>query len=335
MTQLIGWPRLAAFGAVALVAVAALVIASGSRAGSVAPGSLKFAVEPQFLTTGQNGVTFGKFTTPSGAGTGSATNTSITFDVDNRLLDQNSPVCVKAPTSAWPAGFIRWTCSLGTVNAGRSAGAFLNFTAPPFLVSPATNTYRVNAFASADSGKGKGGGGQNSTAVVTDTTQVVDVPNGRRAGNCAGAASTPSGDAQFTIVSGTAASSIATCPWVFVGEDDAPAGSGIKSQISFWGFPLTDPEHPARWVVDGDLPPGPFNQLTLYYLENYAPDNPNTGKVPFPACVNGAIQPPATACYDVFRKVGSRFHAEGLVNGTGGDPGAGSGRSTPSVRRPP
>jgi hypothetical protein len=321
---LLNW-RLLVAGVVLTTGVAiALAVVSGGRAGSVAPGTLAAAVEPQFLTAGENGVAFGKYRAPSGSGTGSATNSIMTFDVDNRLLDQNSPVCVRASSS--PAGFIRWTCSLGTINAGQSAGAFVNFTGPPFLAAPATNIYTVQAFFTADTGKGKGGGGQNSTPVVTDTTQIVDVPNGQRAGNCTGTAATPSGDEQFTTLSGTKAASIATCPWVFVGENDAPASSVIKSQISFWGFPLTDPANPARWVMDGDLPPGPFNNLTLYYLETYSPDAPNTiSAVPFPACVNGAIPPTKTACYDVFRKDGSRFHAEGLVNGTGGDPGAGVG----------
>lgn len=325
MTELLKWPRLVAFGALALVVVAALAIASGGRAGSVAPGKLTFDVQPQFLTTTKSGVTFAKYTASSGAGTGSATNSSITFDVANGLLNQNSPVCVQAPSSPEP-GFTRWTCSLGTINAGQTAGAFVNFTGPPVLAPPATNIYTVKAFFNADTGKGKGGGGLDTIPADPQQTQIVDVPNGQRAGNCTGTASTPSGDEQFTTLTGTAAASIATCPWVFVGENDAPANSVIKSQISFWGFPLTDPANPARWVMDGDLPPGPFNNLTLYYLETYSPDTPNTiSAVPFPACVNGAIPPTKTACYDVFRKDGSRFHAEGLVNGTGGDPGAGVG----------
>jgi hypothetical protein len=325
VTGLLNWRRLVAVVVLTIGVAIALAVASGGRAGSVAPGTLKAAVEPQFLTAGEDGVTFGKFMAPSGAGTGSATNSSMIFDVDNGLLEQNSPVCVRAASSPTP-GFTRWTCALGTINAGQSAGAFVNFRGPAFLPSPATNIYTVKAFFTADTGKStKGGGGQNSTPVVVDTTQIVDVPNGRRAGNCTGTAATPAGDPQFTTLTGIPAASIATCPWVFVGEDDAPAGSEIRSQISFWGFPLTEPGHPARWVMDGDLPSGPFNKLTLYYLANYSPDNPDTGKVPFPACVNGAIVAPATACYDTFTKVGSRFHAEGFVNGTGGDPGAGVG----------
>jgi hypothetical protein len=321
---LLNWRRLVAVVALTTGVAIALAVASGGRAGSVAPGTFKLDVQPQFLTATKSGVTFAKFTASSGAGTGSATNSSITFDVDNGLLNQNSPVCVRAASSPTP-GFTRWTCSLGTINAGRSAGAFVNFTGPAFVAS-AANTYTVDAFFRADTGKGKGGGGLDTIDVAAETTQVVDAPNGQRAGNCTGTAFTPSGDQQFTQLSGTTAASIATCPWVFVGENVAPANSGIKSQISFWGFPLTDPANPARWVMDGDLPPGPFNNLTLYYLETYSPDTPNIiFKEPFPACINGAIPPTKTACYDVFTKVGSRFHAEGFVNGTGGDPGAGVG----------
>jgi hypothetical protein len=306
----------------ALVGLTLLLgIVSSGRAGSVLPSNaLTGAVEPQFLTSGESGVAFGKVTAPSGSGTGSATNVSITFDLDSDLLDQNSPTCV--PATGAPAGFTRWTCSLGTINAGTSAGAFVNFT------GPAPNVYEVRISASADGGKGKGGGGQTEINTITDTTEIVAAASGTRAGNCEGSASTADGDVQDTTLTGTAGSSVATCPWVFVGENPAPNNSGLKSQISFWGFPETDPDEPARWSMNLDLPPGPFSDLKVFYLESYSPAFPNqVSKTEFVACEDDGTPIPdgLTACLDNWVKVGSRGFADGFVVGTGGDPGAGVG----------
>lgn len=308
-------------GATLLAAVTGLALVSGGRAGSVG-ATFDVSVQPAFLTAGGKGFVKAEFAAASGPGTGTATHVVMTIDLPDALLDPSSSNCVES-TSA-PAGFSRFKCDIGTVKAGNTVKRFITFSAPPTAAA-----FTVNGSIVFDMGSGgAGGGGKNQSLSDSGGTTVVAVGDETRAGSCTGSASTPPvshHDAQSTSVSGASAAPALglPCTWVFVGEDDAPEGSGILTDISFLGLPVTNA--PATLVITFATLPAPLSSLTLFYLPNY-PDGPDPlQKAPMAACVDGALPPNQTACLLSLEALGEGAKATILIMGTGGDPGTGMG----------
>src|SRR3970040_2378409 len=121
-------------------------------------------------------------------------------DLPVALLNPASSNC--SPSASSPAGFNRFTCDIGTVQAGKTATRFVTFTAPSTAA-----TYTVNGSVTFDNGSGgaKGGGSKNTTLTKSGQTTVFSSTDTTRAGNCTGSASTPSAagiDLKSTRVSG-------------------------------------------------------------------------------------------------------------------------------------
>lgn len=317
---------------------AALAVASGGFAGSGPPinSNFEFSAQPRYLTGSGGGLDAGKFTAASGSG--SATHVAISFDVPS-VFTVSVPTNCSGPPAASPsvpAGFTRYTCQHGTVNAGNTVTQFLRFTAPAAGTSAVTYTFF--GFVTYDKGNGGAGGGGSVNTLptagpATGLVTVVSTSEKNSAGSCtpgAGSASTPTVSASDPMQTSVSGSSTLPCTWAFVGEAGA-GSSGLLSPISFVGFPQTADGSPATWTFEVYSLPAPFKQLTVYFLGKYSPDNQDVTKVPMVACEDeelpvGVFEIPSLqeACLVSFVKKGNGARVTMLFDG-GGDPGAGLG----------
>ncbi len=302
---------------------AALAVVSGGLAGSTTNSTFELFVQPQYLTAGGQGFALGKFTAASGSGTGSATHVAMRFDLPAALLGPHTtssgctgPELVNSGTTK------RFTCTIGTVNAGETVKRYVTFTAPS---TPGSYPIDATAFYDKGSGGAGGGGAVNSIPDSAQTT-VVEGTSSTRAGNCftdgTGEVFTPTvsgSDPQATEVEfGAAASFLGLpCTWGFVGEDSV---TGFLTQISFVSLPELGA--PATVFVEWYSLPVPWPKFTVLLLPNYPA---STDWEPLTACENGQLPEDEIACLLSLDKTGRGARATILMLGTGGDPGFGGG----------
>ncbi|HSI97637.1 MAG TPA: hypothetical protein VK926_04685 [Gaiellaceae bacterium] len=322
----------AAIAAMVIATVVALAVVTGGRAGSTGDGTtFAITVHPAYLTAGEDGFVVGRFETASGPGTGSATNVSMTFELDTDLLGPTA-TSTDCSTAQLVNGVNQITCQIGTVRAGQTVKRFVRFTAS--TASTALGSNLVSGSVSYDGGSSTSnpapGGGvtipdQGSTTIVAGGNS----PHPDRAGSCDGTASTPAvsrANPMSTAVTGPGSVSGLPCPWVFVGENPPlpTATSTALTGISFFGFPETAPGQ-VSWEVAIDSLPVPFPQLKVKFDPNYEDGDTEFSGFDLPACVNGQLGENQTACLLSLVRVGRGAVATVLTTGTGGDPGVGFG----------
>jgi hypothetical protein len=334
--------RLGVLAVVIVLGAAVLVAASGGLAGSGPPtdSAYVFSAQPRFVDGGSSVLLAGKFQPPSGAGFGSATHVAFSFDAPTVFVPVSLPAaCSGTPDATYPvpSGSTRYTCQRGTVNAGELAAQLLRFTAPAAQNPNVTYTFR--GYVTFDNGSGGAGGGGSVNTLpqggpATGLVTVVEEGHSSRDGECkpgTATAATPPVSQTDEMQSSVTGSSSLLCTWAFVGENSAVGG--LLTPVSFVGFPQTAPGSPAVWTWEiNKLPTGKkVEDLTLYFLPNYSPDNLDPTKTPMVKCVDnlpptGVFELPSgqEACYITFVKKGSGAVATMLFDG-GGDPGSGAG----------
>ncbi len=320
-----------------VVSVTLFGAASLGLAGSgPTPSRFDVFVQPNIVTAGATGFAKGTFTAATGSGTGSATHVTITLDLPPGLLTPTSTNCSGPSSSADHTGYNRFTCEIGTVNAGHTVNRFVTFTAPAFQAPPPPppppdpNVYTVYGFVTFDNGNaGAPGGGSIGRIDDSEQTTVVSSTSSSRAGRCLpGATSnvnnvfTPpvsSTNPVSTYMSFGAASFFLPCTWAAVGEN--PHAGFIIPEISFVSAPVFANLATLKISIY-QLPLSKIGTLTEF--PNY-PDN-LSGSLPVLSCPSPTSLPTGRdACELPRSKIGNVTVLTLLFSGTGGDPGFGGG----------
>ena len=332
--------RTALLVVVATVGAVALALASVGLAGSGPPANSSFSVEaqPSIISSLEEGVAWGTFT--SAAGSGSATHVviSITLPPGFTLnVPHTSTGCSGPDVNGTVA------CDVGTVNAGKTVKRYVAFNAPAWQeggTNGGTFTGKVT-YDNGNTGGGSSGGG--SANVISDSAPpitVVAAPDGNNDGGCTGTPKTTNVPLSSTnpvsteITSGTPLASLGLpCTWAFVGETSTPKGTS-KTPVSYFNFPPTEPGQPVKLVVSIYDMPVAFKDLKVLFDPEFNPgvNDVFDQTVGLAACtgpVDGTgfktLGPNQTACLQNLVKDGKGAVATILAIGTGVDPGSGFG----------
>ncbi len=294
---------------------AGLAVVSGGRAGSGPSSSTDaFFVSPRYLNVGSSGRLKDVFT--AAIDSGAVTHLRMIFDVPPELTVSPVPANCTGPfPSPDHPGWNRYICDEPNVAAGESVTQLVTVTA-----QNAPGDYTVYKYVTFDKGAGGGAGGRNrvpETGFLSGEVTIVPEGDRRRAGNCAGSASTGGVDAVDTQA--TAASLDRTgCVWV----GEFPQSGNSLTPLS---CEAGDPGTVGTVVITFyEQWTAPSKAVVLVDLQgDCSVEGAEFNGVPVPSCAVAQV-PPEPVCGDLEKK-GKGAVWTGKVINTGVDPPFGGG----------